>query len=310
MKTVLTPRRERRGLKEGPSMKKIALSGIVLSLLLSACSTSATEPKSLPETEAPPAATPTALPPTATSRPMPTPVPVAEPGLVDVGGFRLFMTCEGQGAPTVLIEPGQFDDIGYWKPVLAETAKLTQVCYYDRAGVGRSDPGPTPRTSQTNVDELYTLITKTGLNTPLVMVAASFGGFDARLFASQHPEMLAGMVLVDVEHPDQRQRLDGLLPADFVWAEFEGVDWEQSAAQVRATGSLGDLPLVVLTAATHLFTDGQAEWEAMQRELAGLSSAGTNVVVQGSGHHINEDQPSAVVEAIHNVVESVRTNSQ
>ena len=241
--------------------------------------------------------------------PTPTATPSGEPGLIDVGGYSLFMICEGEGNPAVVIDAGQLDTIAEWRAVLTGIAEFTRVCYYDRAGVGASESGPTPRTSQTIVDELHTLVVNAGISTPLILVGASFGGFTSLLFADQYPDLVAGLVLVDSEHPRQRERLASYLLPSWVWVPFEGVDWEESAAQVEATGSLGNLPLTVLSASLHGFLPGgEGVWSDMQEELANKSTAGTQVVVEMSGHHINMDIPTAVVDAVQLMVDDVRAS--
>jgi pimeloyl-ACP methyl ester carboxylesterase len=94
-----------------------------------------------------------------------------------------------------------------WGGVQPEIAKFTQVCSYDRAGLGYSDAGPRPRTSQQIVRELATLLDNAGVAGPVVLVGASIGGWNVRLFASQHEHRVAGLVLVDARHEDQGQRL-------------------------------------------------------------------------------------------------------
>jgi pimeloyl-ACP methyl ester carboxylesterase len=48
------------------------------------------------------------------------------------------------------------------------------------------------------------------------------------------------------------------------------------------------------------------EWGRMQEELAQLSSNGSHLVVEGSGHDIQIDKPEAVVNAIRNVVSQAK----
>lgn len=47
-------------------------------------------------------------------------------------------------------------------------------------------------------------------------------------------------------------------------------------------------------------------WQELQREIAGLSSRGEHLVVEGAGHMIHHEHPEAVVAAIRSVVEDVR----
>lgn len=92
----------------------------------------------------------------------------------------------------------------------------------------------------------------------------------------------------------------------------------ETGDQVRATKKLGDLPLIVLTAETTvdpetLQTIGmpadfdasriQQIWYVLQAELAALSTRGEQIIVKDSTHAIQMDQPQAVIDAIHKVME-------
>jgi len=88
-----------------------------------------------------------------------------------------------------------------------------------------------------------------------------------------------------------------------------------SAAQTAATGSLGDIPLVVLshdpnTPQTALPEDlvkpTNDAWEKMQEELAHLSTRGTQVIAKNSGHYIPLDRPDLVIEAVRQVLDQAR----
>jgi hypothetical protein len=78
----------------------------------------------------------------------------------------------------------------------------------------------------------------------------------------------------------------------------------ESFAQAGATGSLGDLPLIVVSEAPSCpgATWVSAIWYPMQDELALLSSRGARVNAQGSGHVIALDRPDAAIAAIRDVV--------
>ena len=124
--------------------------------------------------------------------------------LVDIGGFRLHLNCIGQGTPTVVMDAGGGAPSITWGLVPSEIAKFTRVCTYDRAGLGWSDPNPRiSRTSQQSVDELHLLLTKAGINPPYILVGHSLGGVNMRLYASQYPEDVVGLVLVDSSHENQ-----------------------------------------------------------------------------------------------------------
>jgi pimeloyl-ACP methyl ester carboxylesterase len=76
-------------------------------------------------------------------------------------------------------------------------ATFARVCSYDRSGIGWSESGRGPRTSQRIVKELHALLSDAGEEAPYVLVGHSFGGANVQLYASEYPEEVAGMVLVD-----------------------------------------------------------------------------------------------------------------
>jgi pimeloyl-ACP methyl ester carboxylesterase len=127
--------------------------------------------------------------------------------LVDVGGYKMHISCMGAGAPTIVLNSGAGGFSAEWSLVQPELAKTTRVCAFDRAGLGWSEPGPQPRSPAHIVDELHVLLANAGIQGPLVLVAHSAGGKHARLYAQQYPEQVAGIVLVDArsEYVDDRQ---------------------------------------------------------------------------------------------------------
>jgi pimeloyl-ACP methyl ester carboxylesterase len=89
----------------------------------------------------------------------------------------------------------------------------------------------------------------------------------------------------------------------------------ESAAQTAATGSLGDMPLVVLShdpdkpdpdLPSDLLKPTNDAWEQMQEELAHLSSRGRREIAENSGHYIQLDRPELVIAAVRGVVDQVR----
>ena len=99
-------------------------------------------------------------------------------------------------------------------------------------------------------------------------------------------------------------------------AELKAVS--ESSAQAAATSSLGNMPLAVLShdpqKPSSEFPPDLAKlvneaWEKMQEEMAHLSSRGTQVIVKNSAHYIQIDQPDAVINAVHAIVEQCRQSS-
>jgi hypothetical protein len=92
----------------------------------------------------------------------------------------------------------------------------------------------------------------------------------------------------------------------------------ENIAQLKTTGTLGDLPLVVLTPTgkeewlpglppgSPINEQFFQHWMTMQQDLATLSSNSTHVFAEKSSHLIPIDEPELVVAAIRQVVETVR----
>ncbi len=127
--------------------------------------------------------------------------------LVDVGGYKMHIDCMGEGAPAVILDSGLGDNYTSWRKVQPPIAQFTQVCSYDRAGLGYSDSSPRRRNSKIFAEELHALLRGTGIPAPYVLVGHSMGGFDVRLYASLYSGEVAGMILVDSSHPEQQKRL-------------------------------------------------------------------------------------------------------
>lgn len=135
-----------------------------------------------------------------------------EPGRVRLAdGRRLYVTCQGQGSPTVILEAGFGATSQAWSRVQPALARLTRVCAYDRAGYGLSDPGPLPRDGGAIAKDLDQALISAKIAGPFVMVGHSAGGLYVRLFADRRPADVVGMVLVDtsVDHQDRQLAIFG-----------------------------------------------------------------------------------------------------
>ena len=141
------------------------------------------------------------------------PVSVIPGKLVDVGGYRLHIYCEGKGLPVIIFDSGTGGFSLEWAQVQKVLSRRTRVCSYDRAGYGWSDMGPLPRTSERITGELHTLLVRADETGPYILAGHSFGGYNAQLFARNYPEETAGLVLIDSSHPEQIARMPSKKPA-------------------------------------------------------------------------------------------------
>jgi pimeloyl-ACP methyl ester carboxylesterase len=262
--------------------------------------------------------------------------------LVDVGGHRLHLWCTGNGTPVVILDTGLGGSTSDWGFVQPDVARFTRVCSYDRAGMGYSDAGPSPRTARRIANELADLLDRSGNAGPVVLVGASIAGFDVRVFASDHPDRTAGLVLVDASHEDDvhdvprmarfvpvlaplgvfrllgvsfGQNVESLAPSVRQFAQatsFRATGYEtaadelrharESSSEVRSSRRKLAVPVLVVTGGR----GGDENWRRLQRDLVSLSDRGCLVVARESGHVVSVDQPEVIVDAIRTVVEMAR----
>ena len=262
--------------------------------------------------------------------------------LVDVGGHRLHILCTGVGSPTVILEGGLggAGTVG-WTLVQADVSKFTRVWSYDRAGMGYSDPGPSPRTARRITRELARLLEGSEIEGPLVLVGESIGGLFVRVYATEHEARVQGLVLVDASHEDQEMTMPRIAPfvpllstigvfrllgvsfgnveslptsvrgfaratafrtSAYEATADEGTHLPQTADEVKASRRTLTMPVVVVTAGV----GGDPEWQRLQRDLVGLSTNGCQAIAERSGHLIALGEPGAVVEPIRSIVRMAR----
>ena len=257
---------------------------------------------------------------------------------IDMGGRHLVLAECGRGSPTVVLETGLGAESEEWSTVQALLAPLTRTCRYDRASRGASDAAPQPRSALDLVEDLHSLLQRADVAPPYILVGHSLGGLLVRLFAHRHRVQVAALVLVDAMHEDQFDVFGPTFPppragepAELAetrefwtrgWRDSrstrEGIDLVASCAQARAIASLGDLPMLVLSAGTFLNQPLVPEavrprlqllWDDLQQRLGRLSTRSTRLLLPKHGHFLQREAPQQVAAAIASMVERVRDAS-
>ena len=112
-----------------------------------------------------------------------------------------------------------------WHEVTESLSKLNRVIMFHRPGLGLSEINTGERNTQAVVTELDDMMRQLELSKPVILVGHSYGGLCAQHFAKEHPEQVAGIVLVDSTSVNLKELDDLDLPVldegntDDMWME-------------------------------------------------------------------------------------------
>lgn len=123
--------------------------------------------------------------------------------LVHVGEQQFHLYCTGSGKPTIVLEAGLGDSSFIWNRVQKELSDATQVCSYDRPGLGWSDFSAELIPRERVAENLHMLLANAGVQGPYILVGHSIGGIYIREFTYAHPDEVAGLVYIDSVHEQQ-----------------------------------------------------------------------------------------------------------
>jgi len=269
-------------------------------------------------------------------------------GRVTISGDRkMFIECRGTGSPTVVLIAGLQIAGDLWNSPLGKSptvfttlAKKTHVCLYDRPGTTQaipgggeslSDPVRQPTTTKDAVADLHALLAAAHQAGPYILLAHSYGGLIARLYASDYPRQVSGMVLLDVLSPEFRANLTAqqwgtwkianATPAAAIkdYPALERVDFDPALNQVENARPIRQMPLAVLTADKPVDPTGfppgipasfakviDRTQHIAQSELVKLVNGAQWITNTHSGHNIMLDNPRLVSVSTERVIQAVR----
>jgi pimeloyl-ACP methyl ester carboxylesterase len=238
-----------------------------------------------------------------------------------VGGATVEYIASGTSQPVIVLVNGAGGPLDGWSRVFGPLLRHGTVVAYNRPGIGRSSRPSEPQTGALIVGMLRDLLTEIGAAPPFILVGHSLGGLYVNLFARMLPDDVAGVVLVEAAHPDDRSMAalqPGWLRAvssvlgvgnpfrpDRAYGETRWVD--RTCRQIDHAPPFPDVPLVVVSAArrppSRLMPDEVADVRSANQEaLASLSPTSRHIHAAGSGHFPQLSEPNVVVDAVRWVI--------
>ena len=240
--------------------------------------------------------------------------------MVSVAGRWVEARVAGSGSPAVIFESGFTGERALWWRAQFSAAREARTLTYLRAGIGRSTPGPEPRSAEQIAHELHALLATLQIAPPYVLVGHSAGGLYVRVFAHMYPQEVAGLILVDPATEDFYDRMRTRTPND--WSRMSDQmqklgkasglpgQWQalpQSLDQARASWPLPAVPTVVLSS-----TKPQGQWPletaddvaalAVSQTQLAARIAGSRHIVVANADHLSILWSSTLSEQIQGVI--------
>ncbi|XP_031563284.1 uncharacterized protein LOC116298853 [Actinia tenebrosa] len=133
--------------------------------------------------------------------------------LYDIGfGQKMFMGCVGQGKPTIILDAPTGMSSDAWTLVVPKLARISTVCFFDRAGLGFSDRPfinrskenvkdknrGAPSTTERMTEDFHRLFTASSTQAkPFILVGSEIGAANARFYAQLFEDRVAGLILIN-----------------------------------------------------------------------------------------------------------------
>lgn len=238
--------------------------------------------------------------------------------LIDVGGYRLyFHIIKGKGMP-ILFEGGAGADVSVWDNILKPIADITHATLitYDRPGFGKSELDTSNHDLNKHgilqgIQGLETGLKKLGYDGNVMLVAHSFGGFCATLYAARHPEKVKAAVLIDanlvcwfqdayVDSVTTLRKNHYANMKNINWAEYYmSLNLPNTVAMMRKMPFPATIPVIDLVAEKN-FPDSTsaARWRDCHRQFVTARPNRQGITAYGCGHFIFKDNPPFAITAI------------
>lgn len=251
----------------------------------------------------------------------------SEHPLVDVQTHPLqFHIKRGKGIP-ILFESGGGNDGSVWEALVDSLYSQlgTTLLRYDRAGYGQSGSNPNIEERQRGyalnaVMDLEKALQSLEFQEEIIIVAHSYGGFLAAIFAERNPQWVKGIVLLDANlkcffDAETRQYFremgtDSLLnslKAQNVGLYYEAAAFDRTIGLIQKTTFPEEVPIFNLIAEQSQFDNPRdvEKWMNCHDQFGASNPNWVNIMAKNCGHYIQFDNPQLVCQKILELYEQV-----
>ncbi len=252
-------------------------------------------------------------------------------------GKKQYVLVEGTGDPTVVFITGKGRPQTDFKKVYSKLKKEVQIFSYDRASTGQSQSLNNERTADTMAYELNELLLKEKIKPPFILVGHSLGTYIMRCFANMYPTRVSGLVFVEPAHEYEYQyglalrtdsdkivfkdqfksflKVTGKTKGNHIESlkcfDFDSLGFSTNQRIVKNIKLPTTIPMTVI-----LSTVPDVENDYISKEIDYKLNYFKNwqtinpqtkiTVTSKSGYFIQKEEPSLVIDAIHDMIRIVK----
>ncbi len=116
------------------------------------------------------------------------------------GGYKISYRDSGYGSMTIVLVSGGTLGLETWKDLQELLSKYARVISYDRSGLGNSDYVANSKSIDYMIAELDAVINNLDIDTPVILVGHSIGGYIVRKYTELYPNKVKALSLIDTYH--------------------------------------------------------------------------------------------------------------
>lgn len=245
-------------------------------------------------------------------------MPDGETRDIGVDGHRLHTVSSGEGPPTFLCLHGLVDTFSVWNRLAGPLAERGRVVRVDQRGHGQSDAPPGPYSLEDLAGDAAAVLDDLRID-QAILVGHSMGGVVALTAALEHPERVAGLVLLGttsdvservsdeydrIARAGEEQGTEGIARAIYGETTRRRIEGNARgiAAVTRALGALHRNPLTPklerIQCPTLVMVGTDDPMGTKASEIIAAKIPGRIDIIQDMGHWLHVESPETILEAM------------